>query len=102
MVHEDDLIYIFFLENRFPMFNRTDPEIRTVERMASIWENFAKTGNPIPKGNQLFKNVTWERFVPTKKCYLDIGNELIMKNGNIYPKRMELWDKLFPLPPLSD
>lgn len=84
------------------MFNETDPEVRTIERMTAIWENFAKTGNPIPKDNALFENVIWQQFIPSNKCYLNIGNELIMKNGNIYPERMQLWDKLFPLPSLSN
>ncbi|XP_051164874.1 uncharacterized protein LOC127283823 [Leptopilina boulardi] len=102
VVHEDDLIYLFFLENRFPMFNETDPEVQIIERMTSIWENFAITGNPIPEDNLIFENVTWQRFTPSNKCYLDIGSELIMKNGNIYPDRMQLWDKLFPLPLLTE
>lgn len=95
--HHDDLMYIFYIK-QFPLFKPNDPETRTVERLTSIWENFAKTGEPIPKNNNLFKNVTWKRFTPQCNRYLEIGNELIMRNGLINPREMKLWDRLFPLP----
>ena len=89
-------MYIFYLK-RFSKFQKDDPEIPTVERMTAIWENFAKTGEPIPKDNDLFKNINWESFTPKNKRYLEINNTLTMKNGLINAKRMEFWDSLFPL-----
>lgn len=93
--HNDDLMYLLYI-SQFPFFKENDPEIPTVERMTAIWENFAKTGEPIPKDNELFKNVTWEKFTSENKSYLEINNELTMKDGVIYPERMNVWDKLFP------
>ncbi|XP_051168376.1 esterase FE4-like [Leptopilina boulardi] len=95
--HHDDLMYIFYIE-QFPLFKKDDPETRTVERITAIWENFARTGKPIPRDNALFKNVSWKRFTPQRKRYLEIGNELVMRNGLINPREMALWDRLFPLP----
>lgn len=88
-------MYLLYI-SQFPFFKENDPEIPTVERMTAIWENFAKTGEPIPKDNELFKNVTWEKFTSENKSYLEINNELTMKDGVIYPERMNVWDKLFP------
>lgn len=94
--HHDDLLYLFYIK-QFPFFKENDPELTTVERMTAIWENFAKTGKPIPEGSDLFKNVTWNEFTSENKRYLEISNELTMKDGVINPERMNLWDKLFPL-----
>ncbi|XP_051168374.1 esterase FE4-like isoform X3 [Leptopilina boulardi] len=97
VTHHDDLMYIFYIK-QFPLFKKDDPETRIVERMTAIWENFAKTGKPIPRDNELFENVSWKKFTPQCKRHLEIGNELVMRNGLINPKEMALWDKLFPLP----
>ncbi|XP_043472364.1 esterase E4-like [Leptopilina heterotoma] len=97
--HHDELMYIFYM-SKFPKFVEGDPEILMVEKMTAIFENFAKTGEPIPKDNSLFENVSWKKFTPQQKRYLEINNSsMIMKNGVIYPERMKLWDRLFPLPP---
>ncbi|XP_044018738.1 esterase FE4-like [Aphidius gifuensis] len=92
--HHDDLLYLFY-DTYFPYFkNNNDPELITVERMTSMYGNFAKTGVPIPKNNSYFKNIIWERFTTENKKYLDIGNDLVMKTG-LYADRMQLWDKYF-------
>ena len=70
--------------------------------MTAIWEHFAKTGEPIPKDNPLFKNVTWNPITKEHPRYLEINTDFTMKNGIIYPDRMNLWERLFPLRPLSD
>ena len=100
VVHHDDLMYLFYIK-QFPFFKKGDPEVPTVEKMTAMWAHFAKTGEPIPKNNQLFKNVTWEKFTPQHKRYLEINTELTMKNGIIFSNRMKFWEKLFPLPPLK-
>ncbi|XP_051159978.1 juvenile hormone esterase-like [Leptopilina boulardi] len=95
--HHDELMYVFYM-SRFPKFVKGDPEISMVEKMTAIFENFAKTGKPIPNHNSLFENVKWKKFTTLRKRYLEINNcSMIMKNGVIYPKRMKLWDSLFPL-----
>ena len=99
VAHHDDLMYIFYI-SKFPRFEKDDPEILTLERMTAIWENFARTGEPIPKNNSLFENVKWDSFTQNNKRYLQINNTLSMKNGLINPERMAIWDKLFPVPTL--
>ena len=67
--------------------------------MTAMWANFAKTGEPIPQDDELFKGVTWEPFEVENQKYLDIGKELEM-NTRLNAERMSFWDKLFPIPPL--
>ena len=44
VVHEDDLIYLFYMSNRFPEFKAEDPESQMVEKLTTLWENFIYTG----------------------------------------------------------
>lgn len=91
----DDLLYLFKRYD-FPKLEKDAPELKTVERMTAIWANFAKTGEPIPEKNSIFKNVVWEKFTTCDTKYLDIGDELVTKTG-LYANRMKRWDTLFPL-----
>ncbi|XP_057335700.1 esterase E4-like [Microplitis mediator] len=95
VVHEDDLLY-FFKKDGFPYFETSDPEFPTVRRMTSMWANFARTGEPIPAGNPDFTNVVWTPFTRENQLYLEIGNDLVMKQ-NLYSDRMNEWDRLFPI-----
>lgn len=100
VVHQDDLQYLFYMSFGFPFFNRTDPETKMVEKMTAMWVNFAKTGEPIPKNNDLFKGVLWSSLDWSKRNYLEIGKKLTMKS-NMYPDRYALWERLFPLAPVA-
>nr|QCC89018.1 carboxylesterase 3 [Meteorus pulchricornis] len=99
VVHHDDLLYLFYV-SFFPYFDAEAPEIKAVKRSTAMWVNFAKTGEPIPKDRDEFKNITWTPFTKENKAYLEIGNELIMKSG-LNEERMNEWDKMFPLPDLN-
>ncbi|XP_015127076.1 esterase E4 [Diachasma alloeum] len=99
VVHQDDLMYLFYQSKVFPYFEDDAPENVMVEKMTAIWANFAKTGEPIPKDNPLFKDVSWTKFTPENQAYLDIDNKLEVKNG-LYIDRMKEWERLFPLRPL--
>lgn len=44
VVHHDDLLYLFSIPSKAPLFNETDPENGTVERLTRMWTAFAKTG----------------------------------------------------------
>lgn len=100
VVHHDELIYLFGIA-QFPAIKEGDPELATVKKLTAIWENFAKTGEPIPKENHLFDNVSWTPITPSRPCYLEMNSEFVMRDGIIYPERMNFWEKLFPLRPLS-
>ena len=100
VVHHDDLQYLFHMSFIFPLFKEGDPEIPMIEKLTAMWANFAKTGEPIPKNNDLFKDVTWSTLTPKGKQYLEIGKKLTMKR-NMFPDRYALWERLFPLEPLT-
>nr|AHJ81335.1 carboxylesterase [Locusta migratoria] len=95
--HHDDLIYLFYISVLFPEFVKTDPEYSTVKKMTKMWSNFIKTGNPTPEKTGLL-NVEWTPLDLSKPAYLEIGSDLSMRQGLYYQERMQLWDKLFPLP----
>lgn len=100
MVHQDDLIYLFTMpEYGFPFLNSTDPEVKMVEKLTTMYANFAKTNEPIPKNNDLFKGVNWATLDPKQSNYLEITDGFTMKS-KMYADRYALWDRLFPLPPL--
>lgn len=71
-----------------------------VEKMTAMWVNFAKTGEPILKDNKLFNGVDWPLLTAKKNLYLEIGNEFTIKS-DMFAERYALWDRLFPLPPVS-
>lgn len=68
-----------------------------VEKMTAIWGNYANTGEPIPKDNPLFDDVTWDVFTPQDHKYLQINDTFSLKT-NLFADRFALWDRLFPLP----
>lgn len=44
VVHHDDLIYLFYISKLFPEFKQNDPESVTVDKITTLWANFARTG----------------------------------------------------------
>lgn len=101
--HCDDLQYLFtisanspyFGSSTFPIYNDSDREIAMVKQFTSMWAHFAKTGEPLPNNSDLFGNVTWDRFTPDNRSYLDIGKGLVMKTAFL-SDAMRFWDNVFP------
>lgn len=96
----DDLLYFLTSKDAFPQFNTTDPEWPMVRKMTSLWANFAKTGESIPKNNELFKGVKWESMHPSTKNYLEMGEKFTIKY-DMFSKRYAFWERLFPLEPIG-
>ncbi|XP_060522228.1 esterase E4-like [Cylas formicarius] len=97
VVHNDDLIYLFYISKLFPLFKENTPkEVEMVTKLTSLYANFAKFGNPIPTPNDKLDNVKWEPFTPKTQKYLDLGNKLTVQE-KLYEKRYAEWEKLFPL-----
>ncbi|GJQ76635.1 hypothetical protein Trydic_g15495 [Trypoxylus dichotomus] len=68
--HADDICYLFkssFVRNIRP----NSVEDKTIRRMAKLWVNFARSGNPNP-----IKDVTWKPVTREELHFLDIGSEL--------------------------
>ncbi|XP_055859203.1 juvenile hormone esterase-like [Episyrphus balteatus] len=88
--HYDDLQYLFYNPNMAPMFTTTDPENKIIDRLTGMWTKFAATGDPN------IKNLNWKPLNLDKENYLDIGDELILRE-KLLLDRFDLWDRLFPV-----
>ncbi|XP_065091204.1 juvenile hormone esterase-like [Ochlerotatus camptorhynchus] len=94
-VHHDDLLYLLSIPWVAPIFNATDPESKTVERLTGMWTAFAETGNPnTAKG---IDQPNWIPVTDQEDNYLNIGEDLRMETG-LFTERFAFWDHLFPLP----
>lgn len=80
-----------------PYLGDDAPEAPMVELYTSMWSNFVINGEPIPRNDDRFKNVSWETFDPSKTNYLEIDLHSRMKT-EFFPERMRIWERLFPLP----
>ncbi|XP_058840741.1 juvenile hormone esterase-like [Topomyia yanbarensis] len=98
-VHHDDLLYLLVIPSRAPIFNVTDPENSTVERVTGMWSTFAKTGNP-NKADKI-SMPDWIPVSSTEDHYLNIGQELVMERG-LFTERFAFWDQLFPIPSVKN
>lgn len=94
-VHHDDLLYLLSIPSIAPIFNVTDPENTTVERLTKMWSAFAKTGDP--NQAELSPKTEWIPVNDKTDNYLNIGEELTMDTG-LFTDRYAFWDQLFPLP----
>ncbi|XP_029047238.2 esterase FE4-like [Osmia bicornis bicornis] len=77
--HVDEVSYLFYLplcktENPDPPAPGSEDRT-TMERMTTMWSNFARTSNPTPVHDDCIQT-TWEPVTKDKLCYLDIGDEL--------------------------
>lgn len=94
-VHHDDLLYLLSIPWVAPLFNATDPESKTVQRLTGMWTAFAETGDP-----NTVKGVDQPNWIPVtaqQDNYLNIGEDLKMETG-LFTERFAFWDNLFPLP----
>ncbi|XP_014237501.1 esterase E4-like [Trichogramma pretiosum] len=101
IAHGDDLQYLFTTTNciyyanaEFPAYNRTDPPYLYVRRLTSMWESFAKGGDPLPK--DVFGNITWERYEEGNKYYIEFSEDVTLKR-DFHRETMLFWDSLFPI-----
>ncbi|XP_015595248.1 cholinesterase [Cephus cinctus] len=78
VAHGDEIPYVFktiLAENYAP--NSRD-EI-TSRRLARLWANFVKHGNPVPTQNDELL-ISWPRYTEQYQDYLEIGDDLRTKN----------------------
>lgn len=88
--HGDELGYLF----SYDIFGKTNPQDQImVDRMVTIWTNFAKYGNPTPTKTDLLP-IKWEPTTISSPKYVDINLDLTL--GTIpFPERMEFWTKFY-------
>jgi hypothetical protein len=44
VAHHDDLLYLYYISIAFPFFGPNSPESKMIEKMTSMWAQFAETG----------------------------------------------------------
>ncbi|XP_075162677.1 juvenile hormone esterase-like [Haematobia irritans] len=96
-MHHDELLYLFYVPLMTPMFTKTDQENNTIERLTRMWYEFAKKSNPENSSDEYISSLKWPLYDDKNKQYLEIGRGLNVKMGDIYPERMQLWDRTFPV-----
>lgn len=81
------------------MLNSTVPEGTvediTIKRLAKLWTNFAKYGDPNPKDRDELIDVVWEPIKNENEViFLEIGNKL-STGVNPDAERMAFWDSIY-------
>ncbi|KAM8704476.1 hypothetical protein ACLKA7_008997 [Drosophila subpalustris] len=97
-VHHDELLYLFQVPIISPLIKKTDPENTTIERLTRMWVRFASNGNPNNAADEYLSDLKWPRYNSKNPKYLEIDENLTVKNGKINEDRYRIWDKLFPIP----
>ncbi|XP_075986055.1 juvenile hormone esterase-like [Anticarsia gemmatalis] len=96
--HQDDLIYLFPSEHRYPMIHVANTEDSyMVDKMTAIWYNFARFGDPnLGRGTPERSPVHWPAMSMNQREYLHIGRSLAVK-WKMFEERYPVWDSLYPL-----
>ncbi|XP_045762722.1 esterase E4-like [Maniola jurtina] len=95
--HHDDLIYLFPLSFQFPGISTEGPDSVLVERMTGIWYNFARHGDPNPRGDvPELEGLNWPAMKPDDRKYLRVGDDLSIQK-NMKEERMQVWEELYPI-----
>nr|XP_034826278.1 venom carboxylesterase-6-like isoform X1 [Maniola hyperantus] len=94
--HHDDLIYLFGL-SAFPNIATEGRDAILVDRMTAIWYNFARYGDPNPRGDlPELEGLQWPAMKPEDRKYLRIADNLTV-HTNLKEDRIKIWEELYPI-----
>jgi carboxylesterase type B len=97
--HADDLGYLF--KNMLtPNVEPGSEEDIGLKRFVKLWTNFAKFGDPNPKGNDPVIDIKWKPVTKSEINFLDIGKNLIT-GLNPEAERMRFWEDILKVNPNS-
>ncbi|XP_021182724.3 cholinesterase [Helicoverpa armigera] len=91
-LHADDLAYLFDMDNK-PAPTAEDEVI--INRMTTMWTNFAKYSDPTPQITELLP-VKWEPLSEEAYTYMEIGSELSLGSRPAH-HRMAFWNLFYKL-----
>ncbi|XP_072946248.1 carboxylic ester hydrolase-like [Epargyreus clarus] len=96
--HHDDLIYLFTLSYRFPEIPVDDSrDSKMVDIMTAVWYNFARYGDPNPRGDTPeLSALQWPPMTPDKRTYLRMDPALTT-HENLSEERFGVWEELYPI-----
>lgn len=71
-------------------------EVNAIRRMAKLWTNFAKYGNPTPT-NMSTEPIQFKPLVKgsNEYDYIELTNDGLVAGINPFSERMEFWRKLY-------
>ncbi|KAJ6641288.1 Carboxylesterase 1C [Pseudolycoriella hygida] len=90
VAHGDDIHYLVPWM-MFPIVGTDNPDNFLVERLLSIYENFAKNGDPNNSTDEHLSTMNWPAYDEKEAFYLDIGRHLVEKQG-LYLNRYARWN----------
>lgn len=62
-----------------------------------VFTKFCDFSDPNNQSDEHLRNLKWPLYDDKMKSYLEIGDELNVKLHGIFPERLQLWDRLFPI-----
>ncbi|KAL4711645.1 hypothetical protein ACJJTC_011353 [Scirpophaga incertulas] len=90
--HADDIGYLFDVES---VPETSDDDQKVLDRMTTMWTNFAKYGDPTPAVTDLLET-KWEPITKSSATYnLEINLETSMHTSRPFNMRMTFWDLFY-------
>ncbi|XP_060530401.1 venom carboxylesterase-6-like [Cylas formicarius] len=101
VAHGDEQNYIFnrWFSQEIP--DNTDlsvfPEadVRVHDRFMTLWTNFARELNPTPVQDEVLQNIIWPTVQPGQFRFLEISNDLIIRNEPPKNEMYAFWNELY-------
>ncbi|XP_069696460.1 esterase FE4-like isoform X3 [Periplaneta americana] len=90
--HMDEMLYLFPQDLLFPNSTRTDADDLMVDTLTALWTDFARTGNPTPKGSKLHKWMPVSS--PDEVEYAHIDANGVHIGHNLLQDRIQFWEPL--------
>ncbi|KAJ2951280.1 hypothetical protein O0L34_g5681 [Tuta absoluta] len=88
--HFDDTCYLFDPKSSNLPIAKGSEEYKLVQKIATLFTNFAKYGNPTPDSSL----TSWPAYNKSSQSYMDIGNTLTVGTG-FDNSEAEFWDCIF-------
>ncbi|XP_063709328.1 juvenile hormone esterase-like [Culicoides brevitarsis] len=88
--HADELPYLF-PSPKFPEVTPDNLAFKVRARTVRLWANFAKTGNPTPKFDELVK-VAWPRMMKNYYYFAEHNEDMYIKMNPFGQRLVEWWD----------
>lgn len=93
--HADELAYLFkafYYDNITGTIEANSVEDLAIERIVTLWTNFAKYGNPTPED---FEDFIWSPISEDACNYIDFGTNETTTGTNPDAERIQFWEDIY-------